>query len=90
VYSGGAVTLPQSGGGMDESRVHFRVQELGPAITLVIRIGYLKWLSWLCNRVLKRIHCYNTTVPIIKFVDLGANVLFSNGSYFSSQTIIIF
>jgi hypothetical protein len=42
---------------MDESRVNFRVQELGPAITLVMRIGYLKWLSLLCDRVLKRIPC---------------------------------
>jgi hypothetical protein len=30
------------------------------------------------------------TVPMFKFVDLGANLLFSNGSYISSQTIIIF
>lgn len=41
---------------MDESRVDFGVQELGPAITLVMRIGYLKWLPWLCDRVLERVH----------------------------------
>jgi hypothetical protein len=41
---------------MDESRVNFGVQEPGPAIMLVMQIGYLKWLSWLCDRVLNRIH----------------------------------
>jgi hypothetical protein len=41
---------------MDESRVDFRVQELGQAITPVMRIGYLKWLSWLRDRVLERIY----------------------------------
>jgi hypothetical protein len=48
---------PSKWGQMVESRVNIRVQELEPAITPVMRIGYLKWLSWLCDRVLEKIHC---------------------------------
>jgi hypothetical protein len=38
-------SLNSSGSRMDESRVDFKVQYLGPAITPVMRIWYLKWLS---------------------------------------------